>query len=155
MINKYIDTFQVNLEECEIFKQMIDHKFDHFTRPFIRNQMIFYMITFIIPFMMICFGHLEKLSLRFCGSTALFGAMGMYFFEIMDMYVYGAKTYFKDLWNVNDCISLTIFFTYYSLIMYIDINPDVNTMKQWDISKILEVFILFNIWLKISWFLKL
>jgi hypothetical protein len=134
---------------------MIDHKFDEFARPFIRNQMIFYMITFIIPFMLMSFGNLEGFTLRFCGSTALFGAIGMFFFEIMDMYVYGARDYFGDFWNWTDCISLAVFFTYYSLRMYIDINPDIATENLWETCKLLSVLILLNIWLKISWFLKL
>jgi len=79
----------------------------------------------------------------------------MFFFEIMAMYVEGAITYFKDKWNWIDCLSMINFMTYYASKIYIDNNPDVNTYNLTELARILEVFILLFMWLKISWFLKL
>lgn len=94
MISKYIENFKVNLEECEIFQQMIDHKFQTITKPYIMNQFVFYMITFVIPFFMIEFGNLVEIYLTYCLSTVLFGTTGMFFLEVMEMKVQGVKVYF-------------------------------------------------------------
>ena len=134
---------------------MIDHKFVYYTRPFIRNQMIFYFISFIVPYFMVSFGNLANFPLKFCLSVALSGTSGMFFFEIMEMYVEGVRSYLKEWWNWVDCTSLVIFQTYASSKIYIDNSPDVDTTDLYEATNILEVFILLNIWLKISWFLKL
>ena len=119
MITKYIESFKANLDECLIFKSIIEYKFEKFTRPYIRNQMVFYAICFLTPYLMVLFGqHLQGVSLKFCLSTSLIGALGMFFFEWMDIVVNGASVYFKDWWNWIDVMTLIIYVAFYSISMF-------------------------------------
>jgi hypothetical protein len=126
MISKYIEAFKGNLDECLIFKSMIDFKFETYTRPFIRNQMIFYGIFFLIPFFMLLLGDLQGAAEIFCLRLSFFGASGMFFFEIMSMYVEGPRTYFKDKWNWVDLATFATYLTYYTIGIYAAKNQDAS-----------------------------
>ena len=155
MITKYTDTFQNNLDECESFKLIIEDKFKKNTIPYIQRQVVFYFLVFIVPYLLDLFGHLEGYAMKACLTTSLVGAFGMYFYEIIDMYVGGRKVYFKDKWNWIDSISLLTFIAYYTIRIYIANNPDEDNIALWECAKLVNCFVLTFIWAKISWFLKL
>jgi hypothetical protein len=116
---------------------------------------MFYFIVFTIPYLLVLFGHLQGYAMQACLSISLTGAICMYIYELMDMYVGGRKVYFKDKWNWIDSISLLNFIAYYTLRIYIDKNPDEDNIVPWECSKLINCFVLVFIWIKISWFLKL
>ena len=63
MISKYLDKFINDLDECEVFKLIIDHKFKTFTRPYILKQLLFYSLVYLIPYFLVSFGHLQGVSM--------------------------------------------------------------------------------------------
>ena len=71
------------------------------------------------------------------------------------MYVGGRVVYFKDKWNFVDTFSLLCFIIFYTMRIYIAINPHADTISLWECSKLVNCFNLFFIWIKISWYLKL
>ena len=102
---RYVENFKETLEESDKIRSAIDNLFKN-TRSFFRKQILVFVYLFTTPFMIHLFASLDKEGDQIILNFGLIGWSCMFGIELIAMRVEGFITYFKNLWNVNDLISL-------------------------------------------------
>ena len=92
-----------------------------------------------------------------CLMISLLACYGMFFFEAMAIRVQGLSCYLQDRWNWLDVVHF-IFYHVYVIIRFYQISLDQDTIDDMDntsmILTLMEIFILTEIYLKITFFTK-
>jgi len=102
---RYVENFNETLEECDKIRSAIDNLFEK-TRSFFHKQITIFVCLFMIPFALHLFASLEETAERIMLYIGLIGWSGMFSIELIAMYVEGFGSYFKNLWNVSDLMSI-------------------------------------------------
>ena len=112
-----------------MFKTMIDFTFEHNTKPYIMNQLKYYILSFILPFLVMTLSGLKEDKEMFVAYFVLFGSLSMLIFEAMAITV-DPKAYFSDRWNWFDLLQPTLVLMLFSTIYY-SYNYDDGYSKLW------------------------
>lgn len=80
----------------------------------------------------------------------MLGACAMFIYEMFSMSADGYWHYFSDGWNIFDIFTLPA----YGSLCYIKLIPEDETEIPWlnKTERLLECFIVFAIWLKVTWY---
>lgn len=102
MITNYTEYFPEDLAEAEKMRTLIDYRFENFTKGFLKKQVVWFCLMFLVPFLVLINAELQDTGLYVFLNIALVGQAGMYFLEIASMVVEGPRNYFSDGWNYVD-----------------------------------------------------
>ena len=154
IISNYVDNFAESLPESDKLMSMIDFQFENQTKAFIRNQSIWFVVMFFIPFLVIIFGDLKGTALYIFLFTSIIGLLGMYSIELMAIKVQGLRAYFYDKWNIIDQLNPILYFVFFGLsFQYGTDSSDITkSSNMHNLLKLLKCFIIITSWFKLTWF---
>ena len=81
---------------------MIDFQFENKTKAFMRKQFAWYLLTCLVPFLILISGILESQAFYIVMFISWFGQLGIYMLELMAIKVQGLAVYLSDKWNILD-----------------------------------------------------